>query len=119
MGLDSYWSMPDKSKPPVVELDPPLCGGFVTDSGADSASFRGKVYASLINAVTGVSLYQDEIPNEEIKRMADKLEAFDPCEGVIREGAVFRRIFPPDEVRSLVKSFRYHADLGCTLCGWW
>ena len=114
MGLDSYWAMPDKSEPPpAVELNPPLCGGML--SGASSNSFRGKVYDSLIKAVTGVSLYEEEIPNEEVKRMADKLEAFDPCDGVI--GGT--RIFRPGEVRSLVKSFRYHADLGCSLCGWW
>ena len=114
MGLDNFWVMPyDKSEPPAVELNPPLCGGIL--SGASSNSFRGKVYANLIKTVTGVSLYEEEIPNEEVKRMADKLEAFDPCDGVIGE----RRIFAPDEVRSLVKSFRYHADLGCTLCGWW
>ena len=113
MGLDNFWAMPDKSEPPAVELNPPLCGGII--SGASSGSFRGKVYDNLIKAVTGVSLYEEEIPNEEVKRMADKLEAFDSRDGVSGE----RRFFPGDEVRSLVKSFRYHADLGCTLCGWW
>ena len=51
-----------------------LCGGM--HSGSDGC-FRGKVYDSLIEGVTGVSLYQEWITPEVVREMAAALEACD------------------------------------------
>ncbi len=60
-----------------------LCGGMNSGTGG---SFRGKVYADVVEHVSGVSLYEEWIPPDVVRAMA---EAFDRCdpEAVEREMA--------------------------------
>jgi len=55
-----------------VEVPNVLCGGLFSGNGA-GPSFRGKVYNDIIENLTEVSLYQEEIPNETVRNMADTL----------------------------------------------
>lgn len=105
MGLDSYWVK--NGKPCPLEshptFNPPLrlCGGLMSGNGMES--FRGKVYNDQVEAATGVSLYQELIPNYVVKEMADKL---DVCHFY-------------DEMQDLKRMFRTYADAGFDLAGWW
>ena len=115
MGLDSFWVDPKADK--VMELPEPMeqvfplqiCGGILSAHG--SGSFRGKVYNSLIESITGESLYQDRIPNETIKEMAFLLQ--EAAEKGVPDG------IEPEEFRDLVIMFQLYADAGAELRGWW
>ena len=87
-----------------------LCGGL--HSGADG-TFRGKVYASLIDGVTGVSLYQEWIAPEVVRKMA---VAFDACDAE-RVAVEFDRL--PVECEHLRRFFEICGERGLGLIGWW
>lgn len=89
-----------------------LCGGMF--SGHGSGSFRGKVYNPVIEEIADVSLYQDEIPNETVRAIADKLEAC-PFEEAPGNGYGMTA----EEYADLKRMFRAYADAGATLKGWW
>ena len=71
MGLDNFWELPEGADEPTFEKELRLCGGMF--SGHGQGSFRGKVYADLVEAITGVSLYTEKIDNETVREMAQKL----------------------------------------------
>lgn len=48
-----------------------LCGGMFSGGGN---SFRGKVYNSLIEEVTEISLYNEIIPTKDVKLMVSRIE---------------------------------------------
>ena len=112
MGLDNYWKKNEGETAEIEEAEG-VCAGMFTDHG--QTSFRGKLYADLVEQATGVSLYQEEIPSEVIMKMADDLDAFDIREYDCEPG------FDIDdkEFQSLKKMFRLHADAGHYLIGWW
>ena len=69
MGLDSFWYI---RKPYNIPGNYRLCGGMFSGPDKDGCnSFRGKVYADVILAVTNVSLYQEEIQHHIIVEMAE------------------------------------------------
>lgn len=80
-------------------------------------SFRGKVYAELVEDVTGVSLFQEWIPPEVVRRMAAELERCDPVE--VAGAADGRYDVSPFEVVELGRFFRLCADRGLGLVGSW
>jgi hypothetical protein len=86
-----------------------LCGGIYSGGGG---SFRGKVYAELVQEVTGVSLYERWLPPEAVREMAAALEECDP-EAVAESG------IPPGVVADLARFFRICADRDLGLVGWW
>ena len=112
MGLDNFWKK-DQGETAKIEEAEGVCAGMFTDHG--QTSFRGKLYADLVEQATGVSLYQEEIPSEVILKMADDLDTFDIQEYDGEPG------FDIDdkEFQSLKKMFRLHADAGHYLIGWW
>lgn len=87
-----------------------LCGGF--NSGS-SGSFRGKVYASAVSDVTGISLYQEWISPEEMRQMAASLQVCDPEKVAAKDGDV-----TASEVRNLAAFFQICAERGLGLFGW-
>lgn len=71
MGLDNYWKQNDGNDGFVAgEFN--VCGGICSGNGNDS--FRGKVYNSIVENVTGVSLYNDKIPSDKIHEMNQKIQ---------------------------------------------
>ncbi len=71
MGLDNFWKM-DNENNGSVEGDYKVCGGIFTDNGNDS--FRGKVYNSIIENITGVSLYESEITAPIVEQMNKQIQ---------------------------------------------
>jgi hypothetical protein len=121
MGLDNYWKLPKESEH-HPDFNPPLhlIGGVFSCYGKHS--FRGKVYSDIIEKITGVSLYQSEIPNTMIKEMAGKLQAFTPTEGFFQDyhrwtGETFEQF--SDEINDLKRMFSAYAEAGACLLGWW
>lgn len=115
MGLDTYAYDSITNKPMKNELfkevPPVLCGGMLSGNG-DGASFRGKVYSGYVQAVTGVSLYQEEIPSETVKKMADDLAK-------PNDYAAYYYDIKPNEVDALTKWFKVVADNNGIVVGWW
>jgi len=95
-----------------------LCGGIFSGGGG---SFRGKVYDDLILEITGVSLYQEWIPPEQVREM---YQAFAECEPekTLQEGEADGRFWhehSTDEIAELRAFFRVCAERGLGLAGWW
>jgi hypothetical protein len=119
MGLDTYASRSpaeDGLTPEDIAvfdtLDLRLCE-WIGDG-----SFRGKVYDELVLEVTGISLYQQWIPCEEVARMAAAFEACDP-DAVARNTRHHRYPATADEVRALRTLLRICADRGLGFAGSW
>lgn len=110
MGLDSFWKHPVEGTPDP-EFDPPLalCGGMFSGNGR--GSFRGKVYAEVIKDITGVSLYQEHIPNEAVREMAKALEEWTDGQDADYEDE--------EGLFDLSRMFNAYANAGFELIGWW
>ena len=117
MGLDSIWVF-DNEDAHHPKFDPPLrlVGGVFSCHG--KYSFRGKVYSEMIEHITGSSLYQEEIPNEEIVEMSKKLSSFEMTEELWGE---FRYYESQDisQFKDIVRMFKTYGDAGANLIGWW
>ena len=118
MGLDSFWKLPEDSKPPQFKEPLRLCGGMLSGSG--EGSFRGKVYAGLIETITGESLYKEDISNDTVKKMADALDKTSYADAMkSREANEYGYEIGRAEYGHLQEMFRAYADAGATLHGWW
>ena len=111
MGLDNYW-MKNKEELGEVEGEFKICGGMLSGHGNDS--FRGKVYCRFIEDVCNENLYDEMIPNETVKQMADDLEATE-----WRDSYIENYDIEEEEFKDLVKMFRLHADAGHYLVSSW
>jgi hypothetical protein len=111
MGLDNYWKK-NEDEFGYIEGEFKIFGGMCSGNGNDS--FRGKVYARIIQDITMVNLYDDIIPHDTVKQMADDLESVT----FIPEYIVHYDI-EKDEFDDLVKMFRLHADAGHYLVSSW
>lgn len=117
MGLDSIWIFKDKKKHhPKFNPKLNLVGGMFSCHG--KYSFRGKVYNTLIIEITGVSLYQECIPNAVIKQMSKKLSAFKMTDKKWGEYQMYSDQ-PLSEFNDIVRMFKEYADAGACLIGWW
>ena len=89
-------------------------------SGSGEGSFRGKVYAGLIEAVTGESLYKEDISNDTVKKMSDALDKTSYADAMkLREADEYGYEIDRNEYGQLQEMFRLYADAGATLHGWW
>ncbi len=113
MGLDNFWKK-NEDEFGIVKAKVKVCGAMLNDDDDENYSFRGKVYARIIQDITMVNLYDDIIPHETVKQMADDLEAVT----FIPEYIVHYDI-EKDEFEDLVKMFRLHADAGHYLVSSW
>jgi hypothetical protein len=121
VGLDTFASnAPDRlSLSPedtqaFLDADIRLAGG-VFSSGNDG-SFRGKIYKTLIQEITGVSLLQDWIPPETVKEMYRCLADIDP-QAALDESDTWDKT--ASEVLELKKFFKVCADRNLGLVNWW
>lgn len=128
MGLDSFWHndawLDEEGEciegyPPTPFEDINLVGGIFSGSGG--GSFRGKVYDEFIVAISDISLYQEEISNEEVTNIADILEEMTWMEAKMYHSEDHRFNHPETEkeFEDLCRMFRFYADEGCVLHGWW
>jgi hypothetical protein len=96
-----------------------LCGGVFSDG---VTSIRGKVYAELVLEVTGISLYQEWIPPEDVLSMSGALDA----RSAEHLAHLWDRIDPRGrpahataETAGLKRFTRICAERGLGLIGWW
>lgn len=126
MGLDCYacHSLQDGELTPqelntFEQADIHLCGGLASGDGSDG-SFRGKVYATHIEEITGVSLYQEFIPPEVVKQMYISLQDCQPSaviDALNHEGINFNHLTAND-ILELRKFFKVCAECNLGLAGW-
>ncbi len=116
MGLDSYWLLPEGNEI-HPEFDPPLelCGGLFSENGPES--FRGKIYSPFFEHEFNVSLYQEEIPSEEIQQITKKLNDF--IETKSKAPGRWSEYLHNDEIKMLSRMFSTYAKLNARLGGWW
>ena len=105
MGLDTYardvnGKLPEDAAAAFARSGVRLCGGMLSSNG-DGGSFRGKVYADLIQATTGVSLYQEEIDSETVEDMNHNIS------------------LAIEDLNELKKFFQVCVDYQLELKGWW
>jgi hypothetical protein len=120
MGLDTYAApspegdLREGDEQAFDEADLRLCGGMNSGSGG---SFRGKVYSDVVEHVSGVSLYEEWIPPDTVRAMA---EAFDLCDPEAVESEMAGGVYATSavEVRELRRFFRICADRGLGLVAW-
>ena len=111
LGLDTYAVISHMVDKNLIHARAPndkfnnidLCGGLFSGTGA---SFRGKIYADLVEEITNVSLYSEYIEPSVVSNMHDDLKT---------------HIHKDDdpEIIELVKFFRVCKDNGYGLIGWW
>ena len=113
MGLDCFWTTPNRGKVIKIDFDPPLnlCGGTLSQHG--SGSFRGKVYNDVIETLTGVSLY-DDLNEEQVRLIADTLETIDWDPNINFEYEIEEA-----EFKDLVRMFREYASIKACLTPWY
>ena len=118
MGLDTYASrssddieLTEDDLQAFVDADIELCGGIFS---GDAGSFRGKVYATLLDGITGESLYANWLPPETVRHMYASLLACDAAEAIDQWG--FRNSL--DDILALRKFFKVCSERGLGLIGW-
>lgn len=116
MGLDCFWVkvVPAERMGIKPTEEYKLCGGMFSGDGA--GSFRGKVYAGLIDQLCNISLYQELVPECQVKEIAKTLESA-RWENVLAMD--FAYPISEQEFKGLSKMFRFYADNDCCLMGWW
>jgi hypothetical protein len=123
MGLDVYavrspeLGLSEEDERAFDEAEIELCGGIFS---GDNGSFRGKVYDMLILDLTGVSLYQEWIPPETVREMAEALRRVDP-EIFVKElaGHYSWEHYSAHTIEHLQKYFEVCARRGLGLGGSW
>lgn len=136
MGLDTYAMRRNPKFDPAVPEDAPerefeyismeeelfkdvpncLCGGMFSGNGAGH-SFRGKAYDDVVMDITDRTLYQKEIPNEEVRAIADAF-ALAISQGINCDRCRLYGISPA-ELKALASWFRVVADNDGVVVGWW
>ncbi len=102
-----------------------LCGGMM--SGQGDGSFRGKVYANVVEEITGVSLYQEYIDPATVAKMYEAFKKFLKMDcsktteqryiDVMEELTMWE--LEVSDVVELTKFFKVCVDKGYGLHGWW
>ena len=111
MGLDNFWK--DGEEDGIIEGSYRICGGMCSDHG--NSSFRGKVYSAIVSSLTGTSLYQDKIENEEVVKMGKILAEA----GYEKAASHSDYQLCPDEWEDFVKAWQEHAKEGHQLISWY
>ena len=128
VGLDIY-ALETKNADPKLFEGIRLCGG---ELHTDTTSFRGKVYESLVQWMTGdeVTLYQEVVPFDDLRKLADQFALFfEENPDDVKAQELLNDIFyntkqtdyahTVDEVRNLSKFFNICLDNNLHLRGWW
>lgn len=128
MGLDIF-AVQVINAPAEDFKDINLCGGVF--SGTGDSSFRGKVYNSFIEWVTGdeQTLYKESIDSDSVKEIRNQLSLFfvenkDPEKAQnllddLNNRGIIDYSITVDEVCNLLKFFDVCVEKGYTLHGWW
>lgn len=86
--------------------------------GSSLSWIRGKVYAHLVEQISGISLYQESISNDHVRQIAEALEDLNRNPEKFST-MVFYHNFDRKHLRQLERWFRIAADNGCYIHGWY
>ena len=106
-GLDSVWIMPDGMAHPVFDHTMCLFGDF---SDRRWTTFRGERYTKFIERVSGITLRQATMTNDDVTTIADALEQYTITKQDLQIIAVC-------ELIDLRLMFRRYGECGATLVG--
>ncbi len=112
MGLENFWQI-DEDTPGFIEGDFQVVYGPFSNKG--NSSFRGKAYDDIIEPITGVSLYEDKIEIETIRKMNEKIQECS-CEKA-RELAGYD--LKEKEWKDFQKMWDAHTKTGHYLISWY
>jgi hypothetical protein len=127
MGLDTYGAY-HSSHPKYVkdnslipnELFPKncLCGGMFSGGGN---SFRGKVYAPWVEWATGYSLYEEELTEEDVDVIVEKLSncTNEDCYAGFVADTGNEYDVDYNELKGLLKWFEVVKSERGIVVGWW
>lgn len=104
MGLDSMWCKNDTEAGKIEGEFKVWSGGF-SDNG--NTSFRGKVYYSIVEEITNVSLYDDVITNDQCKEMLERFDNFDFSD-ICQNPYMLEQ----EDYDDFVRMFRLHVEAG-------
>ena len=133
MGLDNYWVIPNPewSGNPESEIEgdykyldcknpqwvsnelPNICGGMFSGNGANG-SFRGKVYATLIQELTDHDIYRRQQP-EDVQRIAEGLT----CYAMFKDREEILNYDFTEDLFQLIVVFDKYAKAGAALEAWY
>ena len=130
MGLDNYAArrpeggLTEEDRQAFAQAGIDLCGGLESDG---TVSFRGKVYNTLVEEITGVRLYQEWIAPEVARQMAEALNEYSAEElaEIWDEVEPLPAYLGPEaghserETADLQRFFAICAERGLGLIGWW
>jgi hypothetical protein len=126
MGLDCYWNKPNEKKSAPLDFEPPLCFEDHHDWQIRRdgwAMFRGKVFDTVVQQITGQTLYVEWMPPSTVQGVARKLEEYvaapwklPPSEDMDPTGWEFWTI---QEIAEIARMFRAYGDAGYGLFGSW
>lgn len=123
MGLDNYFVKPYPDSDgkyesmDTIDFEKPLAiiGGMFSAAGGTGPSFRGKCYNGFVEMVTGVSLYEDFVPNSTVREMAREIE--EAVEnGVVDPGGYD---ISQNKLKDFSEFFSAYADAGAALISWY
>ena len=112
MGLDNYWKE-NQDTNGNIQGTFKVCGGICSGNGNDS--FRGKVYNSIIQEITGISLYQETISSDQIKTMNELIQK---CNFENAKNFADYNL-EEEEWESFQKMWQAHSDANHYLISWW
>jgi len=124
MGLDTY-AYVDK-EPMADTLFPEccvhLCGGMFSGGGS---SFRGKVYNSFIESISGVTLYTEKMSNDDLNMIVDSLKNIidvynnDSHKDYDENNYFYEYCVTVAEVKALYAWFNTVKEHNGFVVGWW
>jgi hypothetical protein len=109
-GLDNVWIMPDGMIHPTFDHELRMHTDF---HDFRWTTFRGERYTEFIEQISGISLRQQSIPNDDVQKIADALDLY-----TITDVDVRRYGFMTYELADLRLMFRRYGEVGATLIGW-
>jgi hypothetical protein len=122
MGLDTYASrsagdieLTTEDRQAFTRAAVELCGGMMS---GDDGSFRGKVYADVVDRVADVSLYAEWLPPDEVRRIWAAFELCNPAR-VAEESKADIHPATEAEIEALRAFFGVCAARGLGLIGSW
>jgi hypothetical protein len=114
MGLDLFAHGVDPKK--FEHIPPLLCGSMFTDG---KSSIRGKAYASLIDEICDVNLYQDKLKPNELQRIITRLQVYLMDINNNQSKKTDYDGFSYDEIAALLMWFTIVKENNGTVIGWW
>jgi hypothetical protein len=122
-GLDTFAArtpsgdLSDADRRAFEEADIRLAHGLFSVNGG---SFRGRLYATLVSYITGVSLHQRWIPPSVVREMHIRLDGCDPGKVLqdMKKEVWRSRDYTPEDIAELRRFFAICAERGLGLVGW-